>query len=185
MYESLAYRPLALRALAAAPSLPQWHDSVALYDPATSVLTDLRHGARVTVDRHDGLAHALSVMQKAGVRMAFVAGVEGELIGLVTAEDLQGQHLRHDELTLADVMLPVSHWQVVDYLQLAQARVGDIVQTFQQSGLRYLLVTEQVDGQTALRGIFSARRIELALKTPIEQGLHSRSFAELGAALQH
>ena len=54
-----------------------------------------------------------------------------------------------------------------------------------QHGLRYLLVTQQKDGQTVLRGLFSARRLEMALNTTIEADMHSRSFAELEQVLAH
>ncbi len=186
------FRPLPLASLKAAPTLPKVQQTAGLGDDALSLFTDLRHSSIVMASHQDGLDQTLHVMKRAGVRMVFVTGVHGELMGLVTADDLQGErpvlraladHVRHEELALEHVMTPVSVWQVVSLPQLAGARVGNIVATLREHGLRYLLVTETQDGQTSLRGLFSARRVELALQTVIEGSLHSRSFADLEAAL--
>jgi CBS domain containing-hemolysin-like protein len=186
------FRPLPLVSLASPPALPKVEQTAGLNDDALSLFTDLRHSSIVMASHQDGLDQTLHVMKRAGVRMVFVVGVHGELLGLVTADELQGErpvlraladHVRHEELTLEHVMTPVSAWQVVTMLQLAGARVGNIVATLREHGLRYLLVTEEVKGQVSLRGLFSARRVELALHTVIEGSLHSRSFADLEAAL--
>ena len=63
------------------------------------------------------------------------------------------------------------------------ARVGDIVATLRENGLRYLLITEVSDGKTSLRGLFSAKRLEAALGQPIDADLHAHSFAELESVL--
>ncbi len=186
------FRPLPLSTLATAPALPKTEQTAGPNDAALSVFTDLRLSSIVMASHQDGLDQTLHVMKRAGVRMAFVTGVHGELIGLVTADDLQGErpvvraladHVRHEELALEHVMTPVSQWQVVDMAQLAGARVGNIVATLRDHGLRYLLVTEVLGGRNSLRGLFSARRVELALHMVIEGSLQSRSFADLGAAL--
>ncbi len=186
------FRPLALSSVKTALTLPKVQQTASLGDDALSLFTDLRLSSIVIASHHDGLDQTLHVMKRAGVRMVFVTGVHGELMGLVTADDLQGErpvlraladHVRHGELALEHVMTPVSSWQVVNLSQLAGARVGNIVATLRDHGLRYLLVTETVDGQLSLRGLFSARRVELALQTVIEGTLHSRSFADLEAAL--
>jgi ferric-dicitrate binding protein FerR (iron transport regulator) len=65
------------------------------------------------------------------------------------------------------------------------ARLGDIVATMHEHGMRYLLVIQTKDAQTMLRGLFSASRLEQALGAPIHSDLHSRSFAELESVLAH
>lgn len=186
------FRPLPLASLAQTPALPKLQQAAALDDDALSLFTDLRLSSIVMASHQDGLDQTLHVMKRAGVRMVFVTGVHGDLLGLVTADDLQGErpvlraladHVRHEELALEHVMTPVSQWQVVRMSQLVGARVGNIVATLREHGLRYLLVIDEQAGQTSLRGLFSARRIELALETVIEGSLHSRSFADLEAAL--
>jgi CBS domain containing-hemolysin-like protein len=174
------------------PGLPQCQRQANAEDSALTLLTDLSHSAVVVASQHDSLDSTLHVMQRAGVRMVFVAGADGQLAGVVTADLLQGErpilrasntHVAFKDLAVADVMVPISHWQVLDLTQVRTARLGDIVATMHEHGLRYLLVTQLKDGQTTLRGLFSATRLEQALGAPIGSDLHSRSFAELEAAL--
>jgi CBS domain-containing protein len=165
----------------------------AMTDPAGSLMTDLGLSSCVTVDQHDGIAPTLHVMQRAGVRMAFVTGIGGELVGLVTADDLQGErpllraladHVALEELTLEQVMHPRSDWLVVDAWQIEHSRLGNVAATMRAHGLAYLLVAERGDNRASrIRGLFSARRLEAALGVDLAAGPLSRSFAELEAAL--
>jgi CBS domain containing-hemolysin-like protein len=193
-FASQRFQPLTLSSVSAAPSLPSTQRSATPQDAALSLFTDLHHGPCVVASHRDGLDATLHVMMRAGVRMVFVSGADGALVGMVTAEDLQGERpvkrasthqIRHGELTVADVMVPLGQWDTIDLAQVRTARLGDITATLQEHGLRYLLVTQTKQGQTTLRGLFSARRLEMAMQTRIEPDLHSRSFAELEAVLAH
>lgn len=165
-------------------------------DPASVILTDLRVAPSVSVPGTEPLRDALRLMQLAGVRMAFVVDRPNAVTGLVTAADLQGERptriavergLAHGDLSVADVMTPITHWPAIDIDGLRRARVGDVVQTFRSTGCRYLLVTEPgpADGAPLLRGIFSANRAERALGQRIDDELRSRNLVELANALAH
>jgi hypothetical protein len=186
------HKPLSLQFLSLAPQLPRVQRVAHAHDPALSLLTDLHHSPCVVASHRDGLDVTLHLMMRAGVRMVFVSGADGELVGMVTAEDIQGErpvvrasshHVAHGELTLADIMVPVTAWDTVDLAQVRTAQLGDIAATLHEHNLRYLLVTQRKGGATVLRGLFSARRLEMAMNTTIEPDLHSRNFAELGQAL--
>jgi hypothetical protein len=188
------FKPLELSSLASAPGLPQSQRQAHPEDAALSLLTDLSHSACVVANQQDSLESTLHVMRRAGERMVFVAGADGHLIGIVTADLLHGEkpvlrasnaHVAHRDLSVADVMIPISHWETLDLAQVRTARLGDIVATMHEHGMRYLLVTQVKDGRALLRGLFSASRLEQALGTPIGSDLHSRSFAELEAVLAH
>jgi CBS domain containing-hemolysin-like protein len=188
------FQLLPLATVAGRPQLPHNGLHAALTDPATSLMTDLRLAPCVQVDHRDGIAPTLHVMQRAGVRMAFVTGVTGELIGLVTADALQGEgpllramsdHVSVEDLTLEQVMVPLAQWQVIDAWQVEHSRLGNVAATMRRHGLRYLLVAERCEGGTDVRGVFSARRLEQALGVDLGAALHSRSFAEIEAALAH
>lgn len=188
------YKPLSVQALALAPSLPKVQRSAQPHDPALSLFTDLHHSPCVIASHRDGLDQTLHLMRRAGVRMVFVAGLDGQLVGMVTAEVLQGErpvvrasshHVPHRELTVADIMVPITQWDTVDIAHVRVAHVGDIVATLREHNLRYLLVTQKKDGATVLRGLFSVSRLEQALNTTIEPDLHSRNFAELEMVLAH
>jgi CBS domain containing-hemolysin-like protein len=180
--------------LSTAPGLPQTQRQAQPEDPALSLLTDLNHSACVVASHQDSLNSTLHVMRRAGVRMVFVAGADGQLSGIVTADLLQGEkpvlrassaHVAHKDLSVADVMVPINHLEAIDLAKVRTARLGDIVATMHEHGMRYLLVTQLKDGKTMLRGLFSASRLEQALGTAIDSDLHSRTFAELEAVLGH
>lgn len=188
------FQRLPLTTVSGQPQLPPATHAASLTDPAISQMTDLRLAPCVTVDHRDGIPATLHVMQRAGVRMAFVAGVGGELIGLVTVDDLQGErpllraindHVAVDELTLEQVMMPRAEWRVIDAWQIEHSRIGNLAATMREHGLRYLLVAERGQHGSLIRGIFSARRLEAALGIELGNGSRSRSFAELEAALMH
>lgn len=188
------FKPLSLSSMSDAPELPKVQRTALPADPALSLLTDLNLSPCVVASHHDGLSQTMHLMMRAGVRMVFVAGADGELVGMVTAEDLHGERpvvrasnrqVPHHELTLSDIMVPVTHWDTVDMGTVRTARLGDVAETMHQHGLRYLLVTQKKQGKTVLRGLFSAARLEMAMNTTIEPDLHSRSFAELEMVLAH
>ena len=194
MPQANRFKPLPLSSLDRAPRLPQSNRTAEPHHPALSLLTDLQQSACVVASHLDGLEQTLHLMMRSGVRMAFVSGADGALVGMVSAEDIQGerpvlrassQHVPHRELTLVDVMVPVSSWDVVDLSAVRTARLGDIAATMHEHNLRYLLVTQAKSGHTFLRGLFSARRLEMALGQTINGDAHSRSFAELESVLAH
>jgi CBS-domain-containing membrane protein len=187
MSQEPRFKPLSLSSMTLAPSLPKVQRTARPEDPALSLLTDLHHSACVVASHRDGLDQTLHLMMRAGVRMVFVSGVDGQLVGMVTAEDLQGERpvlhasnrqVTHDELTVADVMVPVTQWDTIDMASVRTSRLHE-------HGLRYLLVTQHKQDTTMLRGLFSARRLEVALNTVIDSDMHSRSFAELEQVLAH
>lgn len=194
-YLALPVHATAERRLALVPSVAH----VELGDPALAVMTDLRVAPSVVVPASEALDDSRRLMQHAGVRMAFVIDGGGDVVGLATAADLQGERpmlvaanrqLAQRDLSVADVMTPVAAWSTLDVARLANARVGDIVETFRRSGDRYLIVTESIaeadaPARTVVRGVFSANRVERALGRSIDIELRSRSFADLASALAH
>jgi CBS domain containing-hemolysin-like protein len=186
------FMPLPTAALSRPPRKPETKCQATLADRALSVFSDLRYSAIVTADHLDPLSRTAELLLKAGTHMGFVTDVHGQIIGMVSAEQLSGErplqramaaNVRHDELTLEDLMTPISDWATIDAGELAHARVGDIVETLHATGQRYLFVTERIDAETYLRGMFSARRIEEALESPISADGHAHSFAELESLL--
>jgi CBS domain containing-hemolysin-like protein len=182
---------------AAALSLAKSEAHADLTDPAADVFTDLRVAPGVVVPATEPLEETRRLMQLAGVRMAFVVDASERVIGLVVLADLQGERptleARHRsatvrDLTVADVMTRIAHWDAVDFRSIAKAHIGHVVATFRATGQRYLIVTEEErDGNgsthTLIRGLFSANRVERAIGHPIEVELRSRNFAELTSAL--
>jgi CBS domain containing-hemolysin-like protein len=188
------FHALPLSAVSAPPLRDEGFTTAKLTDPALSLLTDLSHAPCVMADHLDGLDSTIHTMVRAHVHMAFVTGVDEQVVGMITTDDLQGErpmqraqadHVRFQDLTLEQLMTPVSQWQVLTSAQVAHARIGDIVSTLREHGLRYLLVVNPGEPRPVLHGIFSARRLETALGMDLRSDLHARSFAELESLIGH
>lgn len=193
-----SYRALTLAsALVERVSLSPSRAAASQDDPALSLLTDLSHGAVVVVPPEDRADQVLQMLIRAGVRMGFVGEVRmgrGTIQGMVTADDLAGERvtlrgldlgIAHHDVSVADVMSPISDWPLIDIHSLPRAQVGDVVTTLHAAGRRYLIVIETLDGHPVLRGVFSASRIEQSLGVPLQNNLRSQNFAELHSALKH
>ncbi len=82
-------------------------------------------------------------------------------------------------------MEPVEIWQALDYEVMHRSQIGHVVASLQHYGRRHLIVTEQRDGCSILRGILSASRIErtcgLSLSLSLSTAARARSLAEIEA----
>jgi len=173
---------------------------VTLDDPASTVITDLRRVATLTVPADTRIDAALERMIHGGVRLLFVVDQQFTLLGLITAHDIEGERpmqflhshgaavgdLRRSDIRVGDLMEPVRDWRMLLSSSLFGARVGDLVATFAGSGRRHLVVVEpERDGSHRLCGLCSARRLERALGQPLDTGPSARNFAQLVQAIEH
>jgi CBS domain-containing protein len=177
-----------------AQTQPPRQDAVTLDSPALAVMTDLTEVRAATVHPRASLAHAEAKMIHQGVRMLFVVSEMPGVEGIVTAADLQGEasmrlvherHVRHDELSVEDVMTRLSELETVEYSVLARASVGDVAATLQKFGRGHLLVTEQAKGggQPRIRGLVSHTQVERQLGAPLPALAVATTFAEIEKAL--
>ncbi|MBQ0930214.1 hypothetical protein [Ideonella alba] len=187
-----SFLPLPLGSLTTTPRLVRPLRQARVDDPARAFMSDLLTGPCLTADHLDGIDATLALLHAARVQMAWVSGIDGELVGYVTRDDLLGERplqaamadgVPHQDLRLERLMTPLSQWQVIDARQLDSARVGDIVATMHAQSLRYLPVVRRNGAGEVLVGLFSARLLEQALGTTIAPDLHARNVAELGRQL--
>jgi len=166
--------------------------------PATDVMTDLRRVAAVSTRSDATVDEAHRAMIVHGVRALFVADEDGTVLGIITSTDVLGERpiqlaqqrgARHDEILVREVMTPADMLEAMDYDDVAQARVGDIVASLRQSGRQHALVVEAAPAGAAasvrsVRGIFSLTQIARRLGLP-PQSAHdvARTFAEIEAAI--
>jgi len=187
-----SFVPLPLASLSTHPRLVRPVREARVDDPARAFMSDLLTGPCITADHRDGIESTLALLHAARVQMAWVSGINGELVGYVTRDDLLGERplqvamadgVPHHDLRLERLMTPLAEWQVIDAGQLDHARVGDIVATMHAQSLRYLPVLRRDGDAEVLVGLFSARLLEQALGTTIAPDLHARNVAELGRQL--
>jgi CBS domain-containing protein len=188
------------RGAALAQVQPTHNAPVTLDSPALAVMTDLTQVKAASTSPSTSLRQAEQIMIYQGVRMLFVVSAMPAIEGLITTTDLQGdrpmrvvqqRNLRHDELSVADVMTPLSMMDAIDYDDVRHARVEHVIATLQRHGRNHLLVMDREgDGPAAsgtnpcrVRGVLSRAQIERQLGRPIEVPEIAHSFAELGQML--
>ncbi len=163
--------------------------------PAISVMTDLFHVTVATISADTTVAKANQVMIVRAIRLLLVVDRESIITGVVTARDTMGEKPikllkeiggKHEELTVAHVMTPVSAIEVLDLESVMAAKVGNIVETLRSVGRQHALVVDKdsLSGKERVRGIFSATQIGRQLGVAIHTFEVARTFAEIGSALQ-
>ena len=204
-YDALPQRDLGLDAGVRRPTQPK-PDRVTLESPALDVMTDLTRVSAATIRPQAPLDGANQFMMTRGVRLLLVIDEEREtVIGVITATDLLGERpmqiavergLRHDELTVADIMTPAARVQVVAFGYVEGARVGHVFESMRRTGRQHALVIDYDElpppapgaapaKRAMVRGIFSASQMAYQLGLPLPPGGEVAStFSEIEAALR-
>ena len=173
-----------------APAQPAPRPMVTRESTALLVMTDLSEVKAATIASNASLRQVERAMIHQAVRMLFVVNDVPALEGLVTTTDLNDdKHMRlvqqrgigYDDLSVADVMTPLSMLDAIDYQRMATATVGNVIATLQRYGRNHLLVvegaTEKAPGR--VRGVLSRAQIERQLGAPIEVSEHANTFADI------
>lgn len=180
--------------IALAQVQPVSNGAVTLDSPALDVMTDLTLVKAANVVPSTSLRQAEQVMIYQGVRMLFVVSEMPSLEGLITTTDLHGDRLmrivaernvHHDELSVGDLMTPLSMLDAIDFDRMKTATVGHLVATLKRFGRNHLLVAQSTSAQTPhrVRGVISRAQIERQLGVPIEIMPIASSFSEIERAL--
>ena len=161
--------------------------------PAIEVMTDLRRIPAATIAHDLSLAEANHSMILRGVRLLFVTDPARRVVGVVTSNDLLGEKptrvagerlMRHEELTVHDIMVAAEELDAVSLSDVLRSEVGHVVATLKACGRQHALVMEEGrDGQLSLRGIFSASQIARQMGIPLQTTEVARTFAEIEAAI--
>ncbi|RMD80095.1 MAG: CBS domain-containing protein [Gammaproteobacteria bacterium] len=190
----IPYRALPARRLPAGAGYcrPGGEGPVGPDSPALEAMTDFTRVRPVSIGPEATVPEANRRMMAAGVRLLLVVDAEDRLLGLVSAADVLGERplqvatrrrVSAEEVQVAEIMTPREELEVLDLQAVAQARVGDVVDTLRRLGRQHVLVMEETAGGPRVRGLFSATQIGRQLGVPIHLGDMARTFAELEAAL--
>lgn len=145
---------------------PLAHDE----DPAVKAMTDFKQVTPVTIEPYSTITAALEKMKKAGVRLLLIPDQEDNIIGIITAADIQGerpikliqeQGITHDDIHVEMIMTPLDQVMALDMVTVRNARVGHIINTLRKLELQHTLVVE-LDPAThrhTIRGLFSTSHI--------------------------
>ncbi len=165
--------------------------------PARDVMTDLRRVSAVTIAPEASIDEANRAMIAHRVRALFVVDDAHQVSGIVTSTDILGERpiqfaqergMRHGEVVVRDIMTPAGRLEILDFHDVEQARVGDIVATLKLAGRQHALVVETVvvvpAAQRTVCGIFSLTQIARQLGI-LPQQVHdiARTVAEIQAVI--
>jgi len=170
---------------------PELPELVHLDSPALEVMTDLRVVRAVTTRPEVPIDEALEHMKRSGVRLLLATSDSAEIVGIVTAKDIQGEkpikiveesRVPRSAIRVSMVMTPQHEIQALNMLSVRNARVGHIVETLRQLERQHALVVEVDDTTKAqrLRGIFSTSQIARQLGHELGEELApAHSLAEI------
>lgn len=142
--------------------------------PGIDVMTDLAVVRAATITPDTPLDKAEQTMIQQGVRSLFVMSEYPCVDGLVTAADLLGDKpvrlmtqlkVQRNALCVTDVMTRLSDLDALDYNELKDATVADVISTFKRVGHTHLLVVQSatLKGPARIRGVISITQLERQL----------------------
>jgi CBS-domain-containing membrane protein len=146
---------------------------VKLTDTAVNVMTDFACEHPITISEGRCIADALEDMIRFGVRALLVMR-DDRVSGLITSYDIQGErplkflqsstYTRHDEVQVCHIMTPWDELPLLDWEDVRQARVADVLEVFRASAATHLVVL-QMDPEEAwlVRGLLSRTRLDRQL----------------------
>jgi CBS-domain-containing membrane protein len=155
---------------------PKFKGGVTAESSALDVMTDLAVVKAETIDPNVKLREAEQVMINRGVRALFVTSNFPCIDGLVTAADILGEkplklvtqeNSKFQDLTVLDVMTDLPHLDVVDYDEVKNALVANLVATFAKLKCTHILVVQaaKIQGPARIRGVISQTQLERQLSS--------------------
>lgn len=153
---------------------PEDFHEITIDSPALTIFTDFKQHLPLVIDADTPAMQADYMMKKAHVRLQLVVDENNELIGTISLQELSGQHIQilqnqgldRKDINVRDLMIPRSQQKVVNYQQLVNATIGDVLDALQKNGTLHCLVVDKDEHQ--IRGIISASDIARRLHIPVE-----------------
>jgi CBS domain-containing protein len=171
------------------PNNDPWQ--VELKDPAVSVMTDFRVRAVFKLEPDETIDQALSKMQVAGLRMAFVKEKNSEkLLGAITSYDIMGEKpmrylqsvgfsdrsITHKDILVRDIMEHTKDWEVAEMREVEKATVQSVLEALQKHGRTHMPVLDMHEGkEPRLRGLFSSAQILRLTETSRQKAAHHKA----------
>lgn len=173
--EMLVNRPylLAQQPSASPPQIPRARalaPHLRLNDPAVRAMSDFLQEPPRTIAEDATLEQVIDHMFRLGVR-AFLVVRDSSVVGLITAEDARNARrarARSDDpthdLRAADVMTPSLEVPAIDWLTLQDSRISDLLEIFEGTGVKYLVVLHSETATwSTVRGLIHRARLDRQL----------------------
>ncbi|KZN33307.1 hypothetical protein [Pseudoalteromonas luteoviolacea] len=147
------------------------------------------------VDQYATIDEVLLILDKTHQATALVIDMNGLHLGFISMAQLGSRFIlakaqalgcKRNELTVSDVMVPLTALRQISTSQVLNARVGDIMATMEEDGLAYLLVVGQqasavgyfdfIDMVKSSSRTITALKSSSAFKDVVESVLHHREM---------
>jgi len=153
---------------------PNEYINIDLDSSALKIFTDFKYTKPLTIENSLSAVEIEKLMQKAHVRMKFVIDEHNHFLGIVSLNELNQQNMikktdksiKLSDLSIAEFMIPRSELKAIEYSDLKDLSIDDVMHALQDNGKQHCLVLESK--RHRIRGIISASDIARKLKVPID-----------------
>ncbi|MEL0647540.1 CBS domain-containing protein [Pseudoalteromonas agarivorans] len=162
-----------------------------LSSPALKMVNNFTHKTPIRAQYGTTITEALKQVSAQQSDFVLVTDENKKLIGLVSSADLQSSKITiiaqrlntpKSEVSLRDIMTPISKLTGVSMQSLGYACIGDALQTMEHQGTMFLLVTT---ASSEICGLISARQIAKTLHIPVHITPIAHSFSEVLENIEH
>jgi DeoR family transcriptional regulator, catabolite repression regulator len=163
---------------------PENYQEINLNSPAMLALTDFKKHKPFVIEEDVSAHKTEQLMRNAHVRLKIVVDKTSNFLGIVGLTDIHHQEImkkvasghKHGELLVTDFMHPKADLKAIDFADLKNANVGDLLETLKTNGERHCLVIDR--DQHHIRGVVSSSDLVRMLKLNIDLSLPP-SFVEV------
>ena len=162
-----------------------------LSSPALKMVNNFTQKTPIRAEHTTTITDALKQVSAQQSDFVLVTDENQKLIGLVSSADLQSSKITiiaerlntpRSEVSLRDIMTPISRLTGVSMQSLSYACIGDALQTMEHQGTMFLLVTT---ASSEICGLISARQIAKTLHIPLHISPIAHSFSEVLENIEH
>ncbi|MBG9992973.1 MULTISPECIES: CBS domain-containing protein [unclassified Pseudoalteromonas] len=162
-----------------------------LSSPALKMVNNFTQKTPIRAEHTTTITDALKQVSAQQSDFVLVTDENQKLIGLVSSADLQSSkitiiaerlNMQRSEVSLRDIMTPISRLTGVSMQSLSYACIGDALQTMEHQGTMFLLVTT---ASSEICGLISARQIAKTLHIPLHISPIAHSFSEVLENIEH
>ncbi|MGO2129225.1 MAG: CBS domain-containing protein [Pseudoalteromonas prydzensis] len=162
-----------------------------LTSPALTMVNNFTQKDPLRAHFETTIVDALKQITSQHTGFILVVDDQEKLLGIASSADLQSSkimilaqrlNISRAEISLRHVMTPLSHLTGVSMQSLGYACVGDALQTMEQTGMMFLLVTT---AHNEICGLISAREIAKTLQIPVHISPIAHSFSEVMEHIEH
>lgn len=174
------------------PALPEL---VHIDDSALSIFVDFQFQRPAMIWAKQSIDDALLEMKANNAHMLLVVDAQKHVIGIISSQALHGEkpyqiiqesRVKHSDIHVSTIMLPIDQILCINYDALKNANIGNLVEMFKQHQRHYALVVKtNADGEQVIQGYFSASRISRTLNlNSVGNKLNESTIQELQAMLR-